>query len=212
MNERGSVTIVMAGVLAVVAMLAALTVEVGRAARVRGRAQAVADAAALAAAQELIHPTADVEAVAGEYAGRHGAELIACACDGPDEVTVEVELDVWLPFLGPRTVRARARALVAAPAGSRGLQPWFIARLSCLFSRVPGLWIVSGFRTRTEQARLHRRKPHLAAPPGRSMHEVGLAADLGYPSAAARRAAHASAGGCGLRFPLSHEPWHVEPA
>jgi len=211
-RQRGSVTVVMAAVLAVTAMVAALTAEVGRAIRVRGRAQTVADAAALAAAQELIHPSADPEAVASEYAERHGGALLACDCDGPDEVTVEVELAVSLPFLGPRTVRARARAVVAAPAGSEGLQPWFVARLTCLFARVPGLWVVSGFRTRAEQARLHREKPHLAAPPGHSMHELGLAADLGYPSPGARAATHAVAPACGLRYPVPHEPWHVEPA
>jgi LAS superfamily LD-carboxypeptidase LdcB len=88
----------------------------------------------------------------------------------------------------------------------------FAARLSCLIDRVAGLSIVSGFRTRAEQAALHRLKPHLAAPPGHSNHERGLAADLGFASDAARRAAHGRAASCGLEFPMSWEPWHVEPA
>jgi hypothetical protein len=37
-----------------------------------------------------------------------------------------------------------------------------------------------GFRTHAEQARLHAQKPGLAARPGHSMHEVGLARDLTY--------------------------------
>src|SRR5918999_1564908 len=85
------------------------------------------------------------------------------------------------------------------------------ARLACLFDRVDGLWIVSGYRTRAEQAALYEQKPGLAAPPGQSNHELGLAADLGYPSSSAENEAHVAAPGCGLEFPVSYEPWHVEP-
>ncbi len=48
------------------------------------------------------------------------------------------------------------------------------------------------------------------APPGRSKHEQGLAADLAYADAAARQWAHANARNFGLHFPLGNEPWHVE--
>jgi LAS superfamily LD-carboxypeptidase LdcB len=84
--------------------------------------------------------------------------------------------------------------------------------LSCLFGRVDELWIVSGFRTHQEHAALYDQKTRLAAPPGHSNHEVGLAADLGYPSGEAEVAAHQEATACGLAFPVPHEPWHVEPA
>lgn len=50
------------------------------------------------------------------------------------------------------------------------------------------------------------------APPGRSQHNHGRAADLGYGNDAARQWAHANAGNYGLNFRMSHEPWHVEPA
>lgn len=49
------------------------------------------------------------------------------------------------------------------------------------------------------------------APPGRSMHNFGMAADLGYGSSGAADWAHENAGKYGLKFPLSNENWHVEP-
>jgi secretion/DNA translocation related TadE-like protein len=214
-RERGSASVVILTALGFAAILSAFAVDLARASGGRGRAQVAADAAALAAAQELVVPTgSSPRGVADDYAARNGARVVSCACDpGSDQVVVTVELPVRLPFLGQtRRVRAAARAVVAAPSGSEGLQPWFASRLACLFDRVAGLWIVSGYRTREEQARLHREKPELAAPPGRSMHERGLAADLGYPSPRSRLTAHGAAAGCGLRFPVSYEPWHVEPA
>jgi secretion/DNA translocation related TadE-like protein len=214
-GERGSASLVAMVAVGFAAVLAAFSADVSRASDARGRAQTAADAAALAAAQELVVPSGTSPAeVAAEYATRHGTRLVGCRCDpGGDDVMVTVALDVRLPFLGQeRTVTASARAEGAAPPGSEGLQPWFMTRLSCLFDRVPGLWIVSGFRTRAEQADLYREKPGLAAPPGHSNHEIGLAADIGYPSEDAQRSAHVAAPGCGLEYPVSYEPWHVEPA
>jgi D-alanyl-D-alanine carboxypeptidase/Putative Flp pilus-assembly TadE/G-like len=201
--------------LAFAAIFSLFAADASRASAARGRAQAAADAAALAAAQELVLPSGRLIAdVAQEYASRHGADVVACRCaPGSDDVVVTVELEVTVPFLAQtREIRASARARVTAPPGAEGLQPFFIARLGCLFDRVPGLWIVSGFRTSAEQAALHEEKPELAAPPGHSNHETGLAADLGFPSEGAARLAHATAPGCGLDFPVPYEPWHVEPA
>lgn len=215
MTERASVSLVAAASLAFAAVLAALGADLGRATVAASRIQGTADAVALAAAQELVRPTGRAPAeVAAEYAARAGARVVVCRCDaGGSDVVVEVAAEVTLPFLGgSRTVRRAARAVAAGPTGTDGLAPWFAARLGCLFERVPGLVIVSGYRTREQQARLHEEKPHLAAPPGRSMHELGLAADLGYPTSTARSAAHQEAAGCGLRFPVPHEPWHTEPA
>lgn len=215
LHQRGSISLVVAAALAMAGILAAFAADMSRASVARTRAQTAADAAALAAAQELVVPSGrDPAAAARAYAERHGARLATCRCAPVgDDVVVEVELDVGLPLLGgTRSVRAAARAVVAVPSGSVGLQPWFAARLGCLFDAVPGLSIVSGFRTRAEQARLHREKPGLAAPPGHSMHELGLAADLAFPSDVAETTAHSRAGGCLLEFPVPHEPWHVEPA
>ena len=213
-GQRGSVSLVVAASLAFGAVLAAFSADLSRVVVGRARAQSAADAAALAAAQELVRPSSRSPAeVAADYAERDGATLISCLCEGASmEAVVTVERRVSLPLLDQvRTVRATARAVVAAPPGSEGLQAVFAARLGCLFGAVDGLWIVSGFRTRAEQAALYEEKPGLAAPPGQSNHELGLAADLGYPSASAENEAHAAAPGCGLDFPVSYEPWHVEP-
>ena len=206
-------TLIVAASLAFAAVIGAFGADATRAIAARGRAQAAADAAALAAAQELVISSGrPPQEVAAEYAERGGARLQSCRCDpAADEVLVSVTLDVHLPLLGQvRTVEASARAVVEAPAGTQGLQGWFVARLACLFNRIPGIRIVSGLRTRAEQARLHTERPDLAAPPGRSMHERGLAADLAFSSEFAQRAAHSGAGVCGLGFPVASEPWHVE--
>jgi secretion/DNA translocation related TadE-like protein len=213
-RERGSASVLLMAALSFATVLVAFTADLSRASGTRGRAQLAADAAALAAAQELALPGGRGPAeVAAEYASRNGAVLVACRCHaGTDEAVATVELEVGPPFLGQtRVVRAAARAVVAAPPGSEGLQSFFVSRLVCLFDRVAGLWIVSGFRTRAEQAALFREKPDLAAPPGHSNHELGLAADLGFESAGAQRAAHAHALACGLEFPVDGEPWHAEP-
>jgi secretion/DNA translocation related TadE-like protein len=213
-SERGSASLVMTTALALAALAAAFSADLSRVAVAKTAAQTAADAAALAAAQELVRPTGrPLPDVAAEYAERHGARLVSCAC-APEgtEAIVTVTKEVTLPLLGQtRAVRASARAIVAAPPGSDGLQPFFAVRLTCLFDRVDGLWIVSGHRTRAEQAVLYEEKPGLAAPPGQSNHELGLAADIGYPDAASEDAAHAEATGCGLEFPVPYEPWHVEP-
>jgi secretion/DNA translocation related TadE-like protein len=208
MGERGSVSVVGAAILVMAASMAVLLGDVGATARARLRAQAAADAAALAAAQELLLPMADSPRTAAEeLARRNGARVVMCRCEpGASDVQVEVAMDG-----SGRDVGAVARAVVDAPGATAGMQPWFAARVGCLLERVPGTTILSGFRSRAQQAALHRRRPDLAAPPGRSMHERGLAADLSFPSAALRHRAHAVADACGLGFPVAHEPWHAEP-
>lgn len=212
-RQRGSASLIVAATIGLAAILSALSADLARVATARTRAQTAADAAALAAAQELIAPSSLTPAeVAQEYAQRHSAEVIECRCRlGSDEVFVAVQAEVSLPFLGgERLVPAQARAVVE-PLEMVGLDPQFATRLRCLFAIVPGLSIVSGFRTHEEQAALYEEKPDLAAPPGHSMHELGLAADLGFSSEATRDLAHALAGSCGLVFPMSYEPWHIEP-
>lgn len=74
--------------------------------------------------------------------------------------------------------------------------------------RVPGgLSIVSGWRSTAQQAALYKAKPNLAAPPGRSNHERGLAIDHSPWSWNYNR----TAGRFGMRHPMSWEGWHVEP-
>lgn len=86
----------------------------------------------------------------------------------------------------------------------------------------PHLQISSGYRSPERQAQLWEEalkkygSPEAArkwvAPPGKSNHNHGKAADLKYGSDAARQWAHQNAGQFGLAFPLSNEPWHIELA
>lgn len=99
----------------------------------------------------------------------------------------------------------------------------FAARLQQLIAAAPGRIELRGgghgFRSRSDQARLYRQKPHLAAPPGRSNHEKGLAYDLVFEGGMAGPVAvwaHANAARFGLKFPMlggkgkKYEPWHIE--
>lgn len=98
-------------------------------------------------------------------------------------------------------------------AGFAGLHPEFARRLQALFEAVPGLRITSGYRSYQEQAALwekYGRNPRRVAPPGRSRHNFGLAADISGPPAAMARAREL-APRFGLHFPMSWEPWHIEP-
>lgn len=88
-----------------------------------------------------------------------------------------------------------------------GMDPGFVNALQGLMGAC-GLSLTSGYRTHDEQARLYAQKPNLAAPPGRSNHERGMAADI----AGNLDCAHARAAEFGLRFPMDYEPWHIEPA
>lgn len=202
-------SLAMAVALAFAAILSAFAADLARASGARARAQVAADAAALAAAQELVIPSeVGPEEVAAQYAERNGGRLVDCLCPPQgQEVVVTVEVEISLPLLRQtRTVRASARAVVVSPEGTAGLQPSFVASLSCLFDQVSGLWVVSGFRTHAQQAALYRQYPELAAPPGHSMHELGLAADLGFPSAAARSEAHRRERAADWLFPSRTNP------
>ena len=120
-GQRGSVSVLLAaGILAVLVLVLGIT-DVGRVLVARSKARTAADAAALAAADELALPTgADPAALAAEYATRNGADLTACTCTaGTFEAVVMVEVTTGdlLLFPGVRVVVARARAVVDLPSG-----------------------------------------------------------------------------------------------
>lgn len=113
------------------------------------------------------------------------------------------------------------------PSHVEGLSDPFRNSLLQLFGNLPqemadGLRIYSGYRSPDHQSRLWQQalkkygSPEAArkwvAPPGRSYHNKGLAADLRYASDAVRDWAHKNAAQYGLHFPLAHEPWHIELA
>jgi len=111
------------------------------------------------------------------------------------------------------------------PSHITGLDQQFQAALAKMLGAVPdphNVQIYSGYRSPKHQARLWRNalkkygSPGAArkwvAPPGRSFHNKGLAADLRYSSPAAREWVHSNANQYGLHFPLGHENWHIELA
>ncbi len=118
-DQSGSITIVAAGVMVMLAVMVLATADVARALSISSRAQAAADAAALAAAQEMIEPTGqDPAQVAARFAERNGATLVSCDCaEGGSEATVAVRVEISGLLLLPsgRTVTARARAVVDLP-------------------------------------------------------------------------------------------------
>ena len=99
-----------------------------------------------------------------------------------------------------------------------GLNGQFNSQLQRLIADSGGrVSIGSGYRSYAEQDKLYKDylagKPGQAkaAHPGKSNHNHGLAADLKYANPEARAWVHANAGRYGLRFPMSYEPWHIEP-
>ncbi|HJS25646.1 MAG TPA: Rv3654c family TadE-like protein [Actinomycetota bacterium] len=118
-DDRGSVSIVVAGLIAIVVVMAMAAADVVRVLAAASRGQTAADAAALAAAQTLAFPD-DLMPTdrAREYAERNDAELESCVCEpGSFEAMVVVRMDVGdlLLFGSGRSVIARARAVVDLP-------------------------------------------------------------------------------------------------
>jgi secretion/DNA translocation related TadE-like protein len=120
-RERGSVSIVVAAIVLLALVLSVGVADVARALVARSHARTAADAAALAAAQELALPSGVEPAdVAAAYAARNDAILSDCVCAAGTSdatVTVSIVVDGFLLVTGARTVRARARAVVDLPSG-----------------------------------------------------------------------------------------------
>ena len=120
-GERGSVSIVVVALMAVALVLSMGAADLAHVLTGAARAQTAADAAALAAAQELALGSSGSAPgdLAAEYAGRNGAVLTSCSCDaGGTEAVVTVTVEVGALLLAPddRVVTARARAVVDVPA------------------------------------------------------------------------------------------------
>lgn len=103
-------------------------------------------------------------------------------------------------------------------AGTDGLDSGFAASLQQLIRASGGrVWINSGYRSVERQTQLWNAAVkkygspeaarHWVAPPGSSNHNHGVAADLGGDM----KVAHQLAAQFGLVFPMSWEPWHIEP-
>lgn len=114
-----------------------------------------------------------------------------------------------------------------------GLDGSFATNLAAMMQDAPpeiraGLGIYSGYRSPEHQAELFSQavrkygSPAAArkwvAPPGHSEHNSGHAVDLAYNGQSLSHApkevidwVHQNASKYGLYFPMSYEPWHVEP-
>jgi Flp pilus assembly protein TadG len=108
--------------LLVLGVLALGLADVGQVLAAGERAQTAADAAALAAADQLALPSDETaaEAAVAESAA-NGAQVLDCVCDpGTTEVVVEVSItiDGLRLFPGVHVVRARARAVVDIAGGT----------------------------------------------------------------------------------------------
>ena len=213
-------TVVVAGLTLLLGLaLGTGAAEVGGAASARARAQIAADAAALAAVAESLPSGAGrpVEAAA-DYAESNGGRLVKCYCDeGATAMQVVVAAD---------GVEAEARAVMdpallapAVRAGTTGLHPGLAAAVDELVEASFGrVWVVSGWRSPQHQGRLWAEALHehgdaeaaddWVARPGASMHEKGLAVDLGGDLAEAVRLIDEL--DLPLHRPLAHEPWHFE--
>ena len=119
-SERGSVSVVVAAAVGMALVVTMGAADVGRALIARSRAEAIADLAALAAAQELAFPSGlQPEQLAADYAFRNGARLVSCSCaEGTSDATLRVAVTVrgFLLPLADRDVIGIARAVVDLPA------------------------------------------------------------------------------------------------
>lgn len=118
MSERGSVSVLIVGVIAMLVVLGMMLGAAGQFLSARSRVQAAADAAALAAAPVTFRrfgSTGDPTAEAARFAEANGVRLLRCFCSidrSWDSRIVEVEVgeEINLIVLGPTEVRARAAA------------------------------------------------------------------------------------------------------
>jgi zinc D-Ala-D-Ala carboxypeptidase len=213
------VTLIIAGIVCTLSLiLVALQIEVGRASTDRIRAQIAADASSLAAvAESAPYGNSDPSGAARRFARLNGARLLDCLCE-PGATAAQVEVAVG-------DVVAQARAVFdpeqIAPVSSwaDGLDPQLAAAVSQLITASRGaVWVVSGFRSFAEQTTLWsdalerfgdaKSADDWVARPGTSMHEQGLAVDLGGDLMLAERLIAKL--GLPLRSPLENEPWHFE--
>ena len=114
MKEQGNVALLMLAVIVLAGACCIGIARIGNAATMRAHAESAADAAALAAADELAlgHDDAAAVAAAQRVARANGALFISCICVGTAaQVTVVVH-----------NARARARAEVTPRAQDRTIR------------------------------------------------------------------------------------------
>lgn len=200
--------------------VAIVGVQTARSSATRARAQAAADAAALAAVAESgPYGGNDPEIAATEFARLNGARVLSCTCPtGATAMQVEVAIG---------DTRAQARAVfepeLLRPAedvfAATGVDPLLRASIEQLVARSNGrVYVASGYRSIAEQQVLWtsalkqygsaEAADDWVAPPGHSMHQRGLAVDLGGDLALAATLVERL--DLPLWRPMSYEPGHFE--
>jgi secretion/DNA translocation related TadE-like protein len=109
-GERGSATVWVVALSAVLAVVGAAVVLVGAAAVARHRAGAAADLAALAAAGRAAWGEPGGCELAAQVATANAATLVSCSVDADAVVEVRVSVPVHLGRLGVLSASGRARA------------------------------------------------------------------------------------------------------
>lgn len=190
--------------------------EVTEAAAIRARAQTAADSAALAAAAESApYGNSSPYSAANRFARLNDGVLQDCICH-PGALAVQVEVSVEGVSASARAVIDPTRFMPAAPGG---LDPRLQDALDELLVSGGGrIWLGSGYRTPERQRELWEdalarygdaeRADDWVARPGTSMHERGLAVDLGGDVEYAWRLVQEL--DLPLVRPMSWEPWHFE--
>jgi hypothetical protein len=213
-------TLLIAGIFSVLSFtFSSMYLQTSHAQTDRVRAQAAADAAALAAVAEgTIYGSASPAEMARQYAERNGADLKECICP-PGAYLVQVQVQVG----GSRATAAAeidpTLLMPASVSSAAGLNPQLAAAVDSLVRASQGsVHLVSGFRSSNQQTLLWNQalakygSPEAAddwvAPPGHSMHERGLAVDLG--GDLSRAVALIDSLDLPLYRPLANEPWHFE--
>lgn len=212
-------TVLVAGVSIVLGLCLSLgVIRVGEAIGHRARAQTAADAAALAAvAESALGGGGDPREQALRFARLNGAVLEDCLCV-PGATAAQVKVRIGSASASARAAFDPTRVL-PAPVSPGRLHPVLEAAVTRLLEASGNrITVVSGLRSFEEQNDLWEEalREHgsveaaddWVAPPGTSMHERGLAVDLGGDLDLVRDLIER------LRLPLvsslAHEPWHFE--
>ena len=115
-------------------------------------------------------------------------------------------------YINDMKIRAAANAASSAGANVSGVNPQFMAMFQKYSQEVGGLKIISAFRSRAQQEALYASylngTGNLAARPGTSNHEKGLAIDHA-PGASGSMKYMANE--MGMKYSVPSENWHIEP-
>ena len=212
------------GALATTLVLAlgSFAADIAQTSALKGRAQLAADAAALAAvAESSLYGGGQHRRQAAHFADANGGRLLECLCE-PGATAVQVRVEVEGVIAEARAVFDPTKVMPAPVAFSgEGLHPLLAASVDRLIAAANGrVHVVSGRRSTDKQAILWadavarygsaEAADDWVARPGTSMHEKGLAVDLGGDVELAATIARNL--DLPLHRPLVHEPWHFELA